>query len=335
MWEWMVACLRKGKEKGPYSHLAEQVTRYDVAGLFIAITESVDLQHPYIFWNGFEEFVNSRPEKGEDIFAYFVRLDKMVENLTIRTAGHMMTLTNITPVSELAVKLKMFAAASYYPEYKSFLNKMQTKKPAVWLSYSKQTIIEELRTIYDNSLAMGKPIVANQVQQDRRGRARSRAPEAKRARSRSSKPDGCPQGVCWQFWQSGKCDFQADGRKCNFKHEKAHKGATQFGQQQQQPQQRQQQQQPQQQQQQQQQKPAMANSSHGEQKRGKCGKCGSQNHSQDKCTFQGECHNCKKQGHTAEMCRNKNRQSKPKPRGNLSVAMEEPQRVPAVEDEVY
>lgn len=100
MWEWMVACLRKGKEKGPYSHLAEQVTRYDVAGLFIAITESVDLQHPYIFWNGFEEFVNSRPEKGEDIFAYFVRLDKMVENLTIRTAGHMLTLTNITPVSD-------------------------------------------------------------------------------------------------------------------------------------------------------------------------------------------------------------------------------------------
>ena len=25
MWEWMVSCLKKGKEKGPFSHLSEQV----------------------------------------------------------------------------------------------------------------------------------------------------------------------------------------------------------------------------------------------------------------------------------------------------------------------
>ena len=78
MWEWMVSCLKKGKEKGPFSHLSEQVNRYDVAGLFTSIIESVDIQNPFIFWRSFEDFVNSKPEKGEDIFAYFSRLEKMV-----------------------------------------------------------------------------------------------------------------------------------------------------------------------------------------------------------------------------------------------------------------
>ena len=84
MWEWMVACLRKGKEKGPFSHLADQVSRYDVAGLYTSILESVDIQNPFVFWRAFEDFVVSKPDKGEDIFAYFARLDKMVTGLTIQ-----------------------------------------------------------------------------------------------------------------------------------------------------------------------------------------------------------------------------------------------------------
>lgn len=58
MLEWMLSCLRKGKEKGPFSHLAEQVNRYDVAGLYTSILESVDVQNPFIFWRAFEKFVN-------------------------------------------------------------------------------------------------------------------------------------------------------------------------------------------------------------------------------------------------------------------------------------
>lgn len=68
MWEWLVACLKRGKEKGPFSHLCEHTSRYDVAGLYALIMNSVDIQNPFIFWRAFKDFVVAEPEKGEDIF---------------------------------------------------------------------------------------------------------------------------------------------------------------------------------------------------------------------------------------------------------------------------
>src|SRR5271166_5046482 len=82
-WEWMVKCLRKKDgEKGPFSHLADQVTKYDVFSLYDAILNSVDLQNPFIFWERFEKFVLAKPEEGEDIFTYFTRIDKMATLLS-------------------------------------------------------------------------------------------------------------------------------------------------------------------------------------------------------------------------------------------------------------
>ena len=43
MWDWMTSCLRKGKEKGPYSCLVDHVRIYDVAALYTSIIES---RHP-------------------------------------------------------------------------------------------------------------------------------------------------------------------------------------------------------------------------------------------------------------------------------------------------
>ena len=34
MWDWMVACLMKDKERGPFYHLCEHVNKCDVAGLY-------------------------------------------------------------------------------------------------------------------------------------------------------------------------------------------------------------------------------------------------------------------------------------------------------------
>ena len=126
MWEWLVGCLRKGRERGPYYHLCEQVSRYDVAGLYSSIMESVDIQNPFVFWHAFEDFVSARPEQGEDIFAYFARLDKMASGLTIRQPEEV-GITDVRLISDLALKLKMLDATSAYPEYKAFSNSLRTK----------------------------------------------------------------------------------------------------------------------------------------------------------------------------------------------------------------
>ena len=67
-----------GKEKGPFSHLVDLVNKYDVAGLYASIINSVDIQNPFVLWQAFQPFVMVKPEKGEDIFTFYGRMDKMV-----------------------------------------------------------------------------------------------------------------------------------------------------------------------------------------------------------------------------------------------------------------
>src|SRR5205814_6509077 len=103
MWNWLVSCLKKKEEKGPFSHLADHVTKYDVAGLYEAIINSVDIQNPFVFWRNFQDFVNARPEKGEDIFTYFTRLENMERKLCIYDPEEVGT-SSIKVVSEVLVR---------------------------------------------------------------------------------------------------------------------------------------------------------------------------------------------------------------------------------------
>ena len=54
----------------------------------------------------------------------------------------------------MALKLKMLNSTSSYNECKSFAGKLRTRKPSKWLKYTKSEIIEELKTIHDNSASM-------------------------------------------------------------------------------------------------------------------------------------------------------------------------------------
>lgn len=327
MWEWLVACLKKGKEKGPYSYLCSHVTRYDVAGLFESLINSVDIQNPFIFWRAFEDFVVARPEKGEDVFAYFTRLEKLASGLSIREPEEV-GIQDVKIVSELALKLKMLDSTSYFGEYKSFANKLRTRKPSKWLAYTRDGIIEELKTIHDNSTSMTRSTAANASQAmgqgrrersfgggerpggrdggreragDRGGRSRSRGPPqgGVRPRSKSVAPRGCPSDACWSFWETGKCTFESAERKCTFKHLKraAQPDASKPNNQ----------------------SARGADGGAGGGAPGKCSKCDGP-HRFDKCTFQGECSYCKKVGHKAVTCRKKKTDEAKKRPGNQSRA---------------
>ncbi len=156
MWEWMVSCLMKGKEKGPYSYLVDHVHRFDVAGLFASIIESVDIQNPFVFWRSFLDFANAKPERDEDIFSYFTRLQKMVSALNIRDPD-VTGIADISMVSELALKVKMLDATSMYDDYRSFTQRIRAQKPSQWLQMGDKEIIDALRTLHDNNLSMSAP----------------------------------------------------------------------------------------------------------------------------------------------------------------------------------
>ena len=341
MWEWLVACLRKGKDKGPYSHLSEQVNRYDVAGLYESIIDSIDIQNPFVFFRAFQDFIVAMPEKGEDIFSFFVRLEKLASGLVIRDPEEI-GISDVRVVTDLALKLKMLDATAAYNEYKSFAGSLRTKKPSKWLKYDRGTIISELRTIHDNSVAMTRNATANQAMRrdgrdgrdgrndrrdrgsDRGGRERDRDGGSDRGRSKSRggqdrtrgktpRPKDVPQGVCWYFWEDGKCSYQ----NCSFKHERRPKD--------------------------QQQKNEQRPQTYGKPQENKsdsnpkCTKCGGA-HTHDKCTFKGVCNYCDKPGHKAPQCRkkvadNKARQPDGPKKPNARLAFAEPERVAAMDDD--
>lgn len=227
MWEWMVKCLKKKDEKGPYSHLVEQTSRYDVASLYESILHSVDIQNPFVFWDAFEKFVNSSPEKGEDIFTYFVRIEKLAKTLTIRDPDEV-GLRDVKLLAEWAIRLKMLVSTKSFSTYKGFSNKLQMKKPSKWITYTKEQIIDELKVIHDNNVQVGAStagVAANSVVV--RGRSRSRGPPDSRIRRKSASrsasrgpPENCPSGVCWS--ESGDCPYTKDGKKCTFPHQRNH-----------------------------------------------------------------------------------------------------------------
>lgn len=163
-WKWMCKCLKtKDGEKGPFSHLTDHVHKYDVAGLFEAIINSVDIQNPFVFWESFEKFVFAKPEKGEDIFTYFSRIQKLAKALCIRDPLEV-GIQNVSVITDWALQLKLLVSSASFPEYVSYAHKLRTKKPSEWIKLSTEQILDRLKTIHDNDTSwQGVGVSSNYV----------------------------------------------------------------------------------------------------------------------------------------------------------------------------
>jgi len=79
MWNWMVECLSKGSEPGPYTYIASQTKKYDVLGLYCAVVLVANVQTPFAYQKKMEEFINAVPRKGESFFTFATRLASAIE----------------------------------------------------------------------------------------------------------------------------------------------------------------------------------------------------------------------------------------------------------------
>ena len=70
--------------------------------------------------------------------------------------SHEVGIHDVNLVSSFALRLKLLDATSSYPEYKRYKNKLTTKKPSKWLKITKDQIIDELKTIHDNTSSFGR-----------------------------------------------------------------------------------------------------------------------------------------------------------------------------------
>src|SRR5215213_2627301 len=111
---------------------------------------------PFVFWKNFTDFCNAEPTRAEDIFAYATRLEKLSRALVIRDAAEAGT-PDVRLIAEYALRLKMMVSATYYPEYKSFINKMKNRKPSQWLAITTTTILDDWKQIHDANTSMPAP----------------------------------------------------------------------------------------------------------------------------------------------------------------------------------
>lgn len=234
MWEWMTKCLMKGTSPGPFSHLVDEVNKYDVAGLFLLIKQSCDVQNVFTTHDTIMDFWNAEPERSESIFAYFTRLEQLCNRIAFRNREVLGADLDqkLSEVNKhfLVVKMLKVTAHQQYGQYKGFVEKLKTQTQDTWMRYTVESLKAELRVIHDSGLTSQSKNYAHQAQAtpsnggDRKGRTRqrergdSRGPD--RSRSASRAPSDCPKGICWDYWGTGVCPYSNDGRVCAFKHER-------------------------------------------------------------------------------------------------------------------
>ena len=83
MWNWVVECLAKGGEPGPYTYIVSQIKKYDVLGLYCAVLVVANVQTPFAYQKKMEEFINATPQKGETFFTFATRLEQLASSIEV------------------------------------------------------------------------------------------------------------------------------------------------------------------------------------------------------------------------------------------------------------
>ena len=114
-----------------------------------------------------EKFHTARPNQGEDIFSYINRLEKYREEIShleylAKEIGETLELP------KFCVVWKILSGLEKYPEYKIFLDMVQSLPPKKWIKLDIKTIRDELHKIHSNKLVMKQDntVVGYNIQQN-------------------------------------------------------------------------------------------------------------------------------------------------------------------------
>jgi hypothetical protein len=255
IWEWAVLCVQGEKKTLFCQHLVGDIDKWDIYQLYLSVKKFLHTENYRDVGMKMEKFFTARPNQGEDIFSYINRLEKYKEEIQhLEYLAREIGETLVLP--KFCVVWKILSALEIYPEYKIFLEEMQTLQPNKWIQVEVSFIREELHKIHSNKVVMkqeSKTVVGFNIQQKntkkvpppppptqknewssvgrggklvrdnsgpRQGHSQSRFSQSPRKYPVQQQLTHfkCPEKECLGYFRFGKCPRKEKGKECSFLH---------------------------------------------------------------------------------------------------------------------
>ena len=212
MWSWMVKCLVGAKSiPGPYYYLVNQVSVYDISGLFKRLMEVIET---VTICSLDDEVYNVThldfDPSSQDIFGYLEELRKAVHKLTdlnekLPKAGRVI-------FSDSYIRSRLVRAARQVATYKSVIDHLVIQPIEVWAELSLLELCTRLETSQANDLSLVPKRNVNLIYQSSQV-----GDDVVRANYTNSRPrqDAKTSKNCFEWERSGTCKR---GTACNFPH---------------------------------------------------------------------------------------------------------------------
>ena len=210
MWSWMVKCLVGAKSiPGPDYYLVNQVSVYDISGLFKRLMEVIETVTICSLDDEVYNVTHSDFDpSSQDIFGYLEELRKAVHKLTdlnekLPKAGRVI-------FSDSYIRSRLVRAARQVPTYKSVIDHLVIQPIEVWAELSLLELCTHLETAQANDLSLVPKRNVNPIYQ-------SSGDDVVRANYTNSRPrqDAKTSKNCFEWERSGTCKR---GTACNFPH---------------------------------------------------------------------------------------------------------------------
>jgi hypothetical protein len=255
----MVQCLR-GVDETPlkFNYLTIGVDDLDVAQLFKAIRENLNVENFHTFCEKMQSFITCERRSDETLIAYINRFYACVEAVKkqkyiAQAAGE------LVEIPRFFVIWRVLQAARRDPVYRPYIDDILSRPKELWFAKNPTALKAELERITMNINSISgrsresdramyvssgsRDRSASRGERDRRSRSVERfrgGGERERQRSRSvsrgsftstvsgrsnnhkKAPYGCPEDSCYHFYRYGWCTYEKkNGRACKYEHRRA------------------------------------------------------------------------------------------------------------------
>src|SRR6185437_3356386 len=257
IWSWCVLCVEGEKterEKLFCSHILGETDKWDIQHLYKNLQEFLQTENYKVYGERIERFHTAKPRENEDVFMYISRVERYVEEIEKLDYLAVLAGEGTMKPARFSVVWKVLSGIETYPEYKTFIERIEQMKPEEWVRLTVKEIREEIHRIQKNKSTFSKEeqknvsvfsVLSNSNSPRRPPPPPARTqniqnfpqnihnPPSPRTQSHIRTPTPprtqytpqqkleffqCPSDVCLGFFRFGRCPRQEKGRSCKYIH---------------------------------------------------------------------------------------------------------------------
>jgi len=187
---------------------------FDVVHLLVLVTDFIHSENVQVFGDKLQQFFSSTPSPQEDIFTYITRVStakKDIERLNEIIGAEAIK------VPDYIIVWKIFQAVRSYPQLDFFFKSFLVQKPREWLKLTPDELVAQITHYTTNT---------RDLDAKEKPKTKVNVAVGVPAVPRPPRPPRADKGVCFSFFNTGRCSFMTKGLKCRFSHAESKRGPT-------------------------------------------------------------------------------------------------------------